>query len=227
VAKTDTNLEMQPRSTFGAWIGVVLLFGVFALFVWAVMGAMPRGDTFEEKRAQARRDRLKAATEEWKPALEKYGWVDKEKGIVRVPVERAMQLSLAELAQRKPAPAGPVGPEQPGAQVTAPVTPAAGAEPKPEPSVAGTPSAVTGKDSQNAEQPAGAANPMDAPPGSQPGPSARPAGPPSSTTREFQGGALPTPEEAPPKVPPLPVPGVTPGASATATPTGTPTGGNP
>jgi hypothetical protein len=219
VAKTDTHLDMQqPRSTLGSWLGIVLLFGVFALFVWAVMGAMPRGDKYEETRAQGRRDKLKAATEEWKPALENYSWVDKEKGVVRVPVERAMQLSLAELAQRKPAPAGPAGPKAPGMQVTAPVTPAAGVEPKPEPSVAGTPSAVTGKDSQNAEQPTGAANPMDAPAGSQPGPSARPPAPPSSTTREFQGDALPALEQAPPKAPPLPVPGTTPGATATATP---------
>jgi hypothetical protein len=226
VANTDTDLQIQqPRSTLGAWLGIVLLFGVFGLFVWAVMGAMPRGSRYEEKRAEGRLAKLKAATEEWKPAVEKYGWVDKEKGIVRVPVQRAMELSVAELAQRKPAPAGPAAPKPPGAQVTAPVTPAVGAEPKPEPSVAGTPSAVTGKDSQNAEQPTGAANPMDAPAGSQPGPSARPAGPPSSTTREFQGGALPTPQQAPPNAPPLPVPGVTPGASATATPT--PAGGNP
>jgi hypothetical protein len=186
---------------------------------------MPRGDKYEQKRAQARRDKLKAATEEWKPAVEKYSWVDKEKGVVRVPVQRAMELSLAELAQRKPAPAGPIAPDAaPGAQVTAPMTPPAGAAPVGAPSGAAKPSAVTGKDSQNAEQPAAAANPMDAPAGSQPGPSARPAGPPSSTTREFQGGALPTPEQGAPKAPPLPVPGVTPGASVTPAPT---PGGNP
>jgi hypothetical protein len=224
VATTDTDLHLQqPRSSLGAWLGIVLLFAVFALFVWAVMGAMPRGDNYEEKRAQARREKLKAAQGEWQPALEKYSWVDKDKGVVRVPVQRAMELSLPELAQRKPAPAGPITPDAPGAQVTAPVTPAPGAAPQAAPS-ATPPTAVTGKDSQNAGQPTGAANPMDAPAGSQPGPSARPAGPPSSTTREFQGGALPTPEQAPPKAPPLPVPGVTPGASVTPAPTA---GGNP
>jgi hypothetical protein len=225
VANTDTDLHIQqPRSSLGAWLGIVLLFAVFGLFVWAVMGAMPRGDRYEEKRGQARLEKLKTAQNEWKPAVENYGWANKEKGIVRVPVQRAMELSLPELAQRKPAPAGPAAPKA-GAQVTAPITPAPGAAPNAQAEATATPSAVTGKDSQNAEQPTGAANPMDAPPGTQPGPNTRPAAPPSSTTREFQGGALPTPEQAPPKAPPLPVPGTTPGA--TVTPAPTPQGGNP
>ena len=54
----------QPRSAFGTWLGVVLLFAVFALFVWVVMGVMPRGDNYEEKRAEARMEKLKMAHEE-------------------------------------------------------------------------------------------------------------------------------------------------------------------
>ena len=36
---------------FSTWFGVVLLFVVFGLFVWVVIGASPRSDTYEEKRA--------------------------------------------------------------------------------------------------------------------------------------------------------------------------------
>jgi len=222
VAKSDTELHLeQPRSSFGTWIGVVLLFAVFALMVWAVMGAMPRGDRFEEKRAEARTEKLKTATEEHKKALDGYGWVDKEKGVIRMPVQRAMELTVAELAQRKPAPAGPVTPEgaAAGLQTTAPMTPLAGAAPQAAPTASPKAIAVEGPGSQAAGQPAAAANPAGAPPGTQPGPSTSPPGRPSSTTREFQPGGLPTPVQSPPG-PPLPVPGTTPGATATATPGG-------
>ncbi len=40
---------------FGTWLGVVLLFAVFGLFVWAVMGMMPRGNDYEQKRATGAR----------------------------------------------------------------------------------------------------------------------------------------------------------------------------
>ena len=223
MAKSDTELHLeQPRSSFGTWIGVVLLFAVFGLMVWAVMGAMPRGDRFEQKRAEARAEKLKTTTEEHKKALDGYGWVDKEKGVVRVPVQRAMELTVAELAQRKPAPAGPIGPEgdKAGMQTTAPMTPAAGAAPTASPTASPKAIAVEGPNSESAGQPAAAANPPNAPAGTQPGPNANPPGAPSSTTREFkQGGGQPTPVQSPPG-PPLPVPGTTPGATATATPGG-------
>jgi hypothetical protein len=223
VATPENKIHIeQPRSSFGAWIGILLLFCVFGLFVWAVMGAMPRTDTYERKRAEARAEKLKKAREESKTAVESYGWVDKDKGVVRVPVKRAMELAVAELAQKKPAPAGPAGPEgdKAGMQVTAPMTPAPGAAPQTAAPPTSSPKAVAheGPGSQSDGQPAAAANPAGAPAGSQPGPSTSPPPPPSSGAREFQrGGGEPTPVQSPPG-PALPVPGTTPGASATATP---------
>lgn len=109
----------QPSSVFGTWLGVVLLFAVFTLFVWVVFGAMPRGDQYEEKRAVARMEKLKTVTQE-AAVLHTYGWVDKEKGVARIPIERAMELSVAELAEKKPAPAGPIVTPTPAAQTPAP-----------------------------------------------------------------------------------------------------------
>ncbi|MFN2509073.1 MAG: hypothetical protein ABR589_09920 [Chthoniobacterales bacterium] len=203
----------QPRSMFRTWLGVVLLFAVFALFVWAVMGAMPRRDSYEEKRAKARLEKLKTAAEEAKTALDGYGWVDKEKGIVRVPVQRAMELAVAELAQKKPAPANPIPPEAdkaglqatapvgPSAAPTAPPQPAAGSEPKPK--------AIEGKDSENRGEAAAANNPPGASPGTQPGPSATAAAsPPAGASRPEPGVGEPTatPVQSPPGTP-LPVRG--------------------
>lgn len=203
----------QPRSTFGTWIAVVLLFCLFALVVWVVMGLMPRGDNYEQKRSEARREKLKTANEEFQTALHTYGWVDKEKGVVRVPIERGMQLAVTELAQRKPAPANPIeggAGEKAGMQVTAPVAPspapvAAPADPGSTPKA----TAVSGPDSENRAQPAAAANPPNAAPATQPGPQATAAASPPAPSGQ---PAKPDAERAATPVqtapgPALPVPG--------------------
>jgi hypothetical protein len=210
---THHHLE-QPRSMFGSWIGVVLLFSFFGVLVWAVMGLMPRGDRYEETRSEARRERLKTTTEEHEKALKEYGWVDKEKGVVRVPVSRALELSVAELAQRKPAPANPIDPaagEKAGLQVTAPMAPAPAPDAAPDQQASPTPKAVAveGPDSTTRGQPAAAANPPDAPAGTQPGPDATPAASPAAPSgqppaKDAERAA--TPVQSPAGTP-LPVPG--------------------
>ncbi len=117
---------------FGTWLGVVLLFAVFGLFVWAVMGIMPRGNDYEQKRAVARADKLKAVREEANAALQGYAWVDKAKGTVRVPIQRAMELTVAELAQKKPVPANPIVPDvQPAPSAAPAASPPAAPSPVP------------------------------------------------------------------------------------------------
>ena len=131
----------------------MLLFAVFALFVWVVVGAMPRGDKYEEKRAAARMEKLKSVTDE-AATLHTYGWVDKAKGVARIPIERAMELSVAELAQKKPAPAGPIA--TPAALAPVPAPPAVA----PQPTTASSPATShSGPGSAIGAQPAAAANP--------------------------------------------------------------------
>ncbi|MFL6528831.1 MAG: hypothetical protein ACJ8HQ_05930 [Chthoniobacterales bacterium] len=216
MSETDTQLRYaQPRSSFGTWVGVVLLFAVFALFVWAVFGMMPRKDNYEENRAKARLEKLAAYHKEVDPQLSDYAVVDKEKGTVRVPVHRAMELAVAELAQKKPAPAGPIPPEgaAAGQQTSAPVapTPAPAASsqgsPRPTPHIA-----TEGKDSETEGQAAGSANPPNAQPGTQPGASATPAAPPATGSNEphpGEGKPTATPVQSPAGTP-IPVPGATP-----------------
>jgi hypothetical protein len=216
VADPATEIRFtQPRSSFGTWIGVVLLFAVFALFVWAVMGAMPRGDEYEKKRAQTRLDNLKKYHEEVDPQLHNYAWVDKEKGTVRVPIDRAMELAMSDLAQKKPAPANPIPPEgdKAGLQVTAPIAPTPAPAASPQDSARPTPAIATeGKDSETEGQAAAAANPPNAQPGTQPGRSATPAAaPPAGSNQPQPGPGKPTatPVQSPPGTP-VPVPGTTP-----------------
>ncbi len=44
-----------------------------------------------------------------------YGWVDKNKGVVRIPITEAMKLTVAELADKKPAAANPIATPEPAA----------------------------------------------------------------------------------------------------------------
>jgi hypothetical protein len=96
------------RAPFSTWLGVVCLFVLFGLIVLAVIGPSPRTSDYEEARAKKRMERLKALREETQKDLTTYAWIDKNKDVARIPIDRAMDLTVAELAQKKPAPAGPI-----------------------------------------------------------------------------------------------------------------------
>src|SRR5438874_12976323 len=96
------------RAPLSTWLGVVLLFALFGVIVLAIIGPMPRGSDYEETRAKKRMENLKTAQEDAEKALNSYAWVDKNKGVVRIPISRAMELTVADLAQKKPVAAGPI-----------------------------------------------------------------------------------------------------------------------
>ena len=131
MADTESLRQIaHSRAPLSTWLGVLLLFALFGVIVLAIIGPMPRGSDYEETRAKKRMGKLKSVREEAETALNSYAWVDKNKGVVRVPISHAMELTTAELAKQKPAPAGPIA--TPQAQSPAPPTsPAPGASPKP------------------------------------------------------------------------------------------------
>src|SRR5260370_1304130 len=98
------------RAPFSTWLGIVCLFVLFGLIVLAVIGPSPRTSDYEETRAKKRMEKLKALHEETQKDLTTYAWLDKNKGAARIPIDRAMELTVADLAQKKPAPAGPIAP---------------------------------------------------------------------------------------------------------------------
>jgi len=112
------------RAPFSTWLGIVFLFVLFGLIVLAVIGPSPRSSDYEETRAKKRMENLKTLHEETQKELTTYAWVDKNKGVARIPIDRAMEVTVTDLAQKKPAPAGPIA--TPAAQ-TAP----AGGSPAP------------------------------------------------------------------------------------------------
>ena len=117
------------RAPFSTWLGIVCLFVLFGLIVLAVIGPSPHTSDYEETRAKKRMEKLKTMHEESQKELTTYAWVDKNKGVARIPIDRAMEVTVADLAQKKPAPAGPIA--TPAAQ-TAPAgaSPAAPAVPQ-------------------------------------------------------------------------------------------------
>src|SRR6266853_60608 len=112
------------RAPFSTWFGIVCLFGLFGLIVLAVIGPSPRTSDYEETRAKKRVEKLKTLHEESQKELTTYAWVEKNKGVARIPIDRAMEVTVADLAQKKPAPAGSIA--TPAAQ-----TALAGASPAP------------------------------------------------------------------------------------------------
>lgn len=96
------------RAPFSTWLGIVCLFVLFGLIVLAVIGPSARTSDYEETRAKKRMERLKTLHEESQKELTTYAWIDKTKGVARIPIDRAVEVTVADLAQKKPAPAGPI-----------------------------------------------------------------------------------------------------------------------
>src|SRR2546430_6052285 len=202
----DTEqIGAQSPAPFSTWLGVVLLFALFGAIVVAVVGPSPRGDTYEQMRAEARAKKLKDARDEDAKALTSYAWVDKNKGTVRLPIDRAMELTVADLANKKPTSAyaitAPESSAAPGGVASASPAPSVS------PQASGTPkpTSVAGPNSPARGQPAAAVNPPAVQPSTQPGASASPA--PSPKSSAAVPAALPsaTPSATPP-CSPLPAP---------------------
>ncbi len=118
------------RAPLSTWLGIVLLFALFGVIVLAVIGPAPRGSDYEETRAKKRAELLKTTRDEAAKALTTYGWIDKNKGVAHIPIVRAMELTVAQLAQQKPAPAGPIATPEPQAPAASAASGAPAASPR-------------------------------------------------------------------------------------------------
>ena len=81
---------------------MILLFCGFAAVAWVLFRFAAPTQTYEEKRAQTRRDKVAAINQEAQEKL--YGpakWIDKTKGTVQLPINMAMELVINDY-QMKP-----------------------------------------------------------------------------------------------------------------------------
>jgi hypothetical protein len=174
MAATESLRQVaHARAPWSVWFGIVLLFALFGVIVLAIIGPAPRRSDYEESRAKKRVENLKTLREEADNALTTYGWIDKTKGLARIPIERAMDLTVAELAKQKPALAGPIA--TPETQAPA----GAGASPAPA-----------------SQAPAGSPQPGGASPAASPAAQA-PASPSPAAQSSPTSPALPSPTKSP------------------------------
>jgi hypothetical protein len=93
---------LQPASR-GGLLPIALAFGgfflflVIAAFVW--LDRRPPTVAFGGTPPEERRSLLREQKERDREMLERYGWIDRDAGVVRLPVERAMELLVEEMNQ--------------------------------------------------------------------------------------------------------------------------------
>ena len=91
----------QPKT---AKLGAQFFWGIFSFCLVALLvnfavsrGLFSRPDSYEEKRAANRAEKLAALRKDEETKLTTYGWADKAKGVVHVPVDRGVTLALNDL----------------------------------------------------------------------------------------------------------------------------------
>ncbi len=144
----SSNAPARTKSIWPMFAAVLVLFVLFAAVVQWMLRVGNR-EVFDEEaiRSVQRYEILKKVTDQNAALTTGYAWEDRAKGIVRIPLDRAMELAVAKLAaQGAPKPAYPVDPAvslvsalKPGGLAAPAPTP----PPFPSPAAAPTPAQAT------------------------------------------------------------------------------------
>ena len=106
---------------------MILLFFGLSLFLVVARQAIPSAD---EDRKEQRLKILLDLNAENEKNLSQYRWIDKSKGVVGIPIDRAMNLVLNDLRANKPHPAGPVVTPSVNQSANQPGSPTSSGDPK-------------------------------------------------------------------------------------------------
>ena len=90
---------------------------IFVIAVRLLIGLAPAPDEDAARAAERSKAHLELEAENARK-LQEYAWVDKEKGIVQIPIERAIDLTITELNSKKPSPAGPIATPAPSPEAS-------------------------------------------------------------------------------------------------------------
>jgi hypothetical protein len=110
MSNTSEN-PARPVSLFA----IVFLFALFAAFFFFVRYFYHPAETLPQNAAAeklpkdlewrataaARRTTLRATKDEQAKQLSSYGWVDQKSGVVRLPIERAMELTAQQYGKKQ------------------------------------------------------------------------------------------------------------------------------
>src|SRR5215471_1019176 len=126
------NTQKNRISTSMIITGVVMIL-LFLGLVWLLVMQREHVQTYDEVRKEQRLKNLAELNAENDRILTQYHWVDKAKGVVGIPIDRAISLVLTELQSVQPHAAGPISNPSPvgGPSPEAGVTPGAAATPAP------------------------------------------------------------------------------------------------
>src|SRR6201987_1275951 len=113
----------SPKVSTLTVLTILVMLLVFVGLVWIVFLQKQAIPTSTEKTREERMKNLAQLNADNQKILTTYHWVDKAKGIVGIPINRAMELVLKDLAANHPHAAGPVNPP--------PATPTPAASPAP------------------------------------------------------------------------------------------------
>jgi len=103
----NTQKNRVSNSVILTGLVMILLFVGLAAFLVSQRENIP---TVDEQTAEVRLKNLAELNAENQKILTQYHWVDKNKGVVGIPIDRAMDLVVAQLQANKPHAAGPINP---------------------------------------------------------------------------------------------------------------------
>jgi hypothetical protein len=103
----NTQKNRVSLSVIVTGLVMLLLFVGLAIFLVSQRENIP---TVDEQTAQVRLKNLAELNAENQRILTQYHWIDKNKGVVGIPINRAMDLVVAQLQANKPHAAGPINP---------------------------------------------------------------------------------------------------------------------
>src|SRR5271157_3874247 len=101
----NTQKNRVSLSVIITGLVMMLLFVGLAAFLVSQRENIP---TVDEQTAAVRLKNLAELNAENQKILTQYHWVDKNKGVVGIPIDRAMDLVVAQLQANKPHAAGPI-----------------------------------------------------------------------------------------------------------------------
>ena len=109
--KSCVDVAFAPSVPRVTWSGPALVTSstLLAVVLFRFSG---KTENLDDKRAAARLEKLRTLQHESREKLSTYGWVNKDKGIVQLPIDRAEELVVAEL-KAKPVQVSPVKVENP------------------------------------------------------------------------------------------------------------------
>ena len=93
------------KASFGpAYLMGLAIFSGFVLLVIVWFKLQGSNQTYDDQRSAARSTKLAALRADDHKALSNYAWANKEKGVARIPIDRAMELVAADLKNATVAP---------------------------------------------------------------------------------------------------------------------------